>query len=43
VAVVSLPPPRRSVPRIDEGVDDAIIAIAIAPAMPNFIAFFITA
>jgi hypothetical protein len=38
--------PKRSVPRIDEGVvdvaiDDAITAMAIAAAMPNFIAFFI--
>jgi hypothetical protein len=40
---MSLPPSKRSVPRIDEGVDDTITAIAIAPAMPNFIPFFIMA
>jgi hypothetical protein len=43
----SLPLPKRSVPRIGEGVDveidDAITAMAIAAAMPNFIAFFIMA
>jgi hypothetical protein len=46
VPLLSLPLPKRSVPRIDEGVvdvaiDDAITAMAIAAAMPNFIAFFI--
>jgi hypothetical protein len=42
-----LPLPKRSVPRIGEGVidveiDDAITATIIAAAIPNFIAFFIT-
>jgi hypothetical protein len=45
VPPLSLPLPKRSVSRIDEGVDvaidDAITAMAIAAATPNFIAFFI--
>ena len=39
-----MPPPPRPVPGLTEGTDiapdDAITAMAIAPAMPNFIAFF---
>jgi hypothetical protein len=38
-----LPLPKRFVLRIGKGVDDAITAMAIAAAMPNFIAFFIMA
>jgi hypothetical protein len=46
VSLLSLPLPKRSVPRIDEGVvdvaiDDTITAMAIAAAMLNFIIFFI--
>jgi hypothetical protein len=46
VPPLSLPIPKRSVPRIGEGdveIDDTITAMAIAAAMPNFIAFFMMA
>jgi hypothetical protein len=46
VPPLSLPISKRSVPRIGEGdveIDDTITAMAIAAAMPNFIAFFMMA